>query len=696
MVFGIVLGGIISIDDVSFERGNHMTKGDEFVNKMVTDIIDRYMESFERVKSNNPKVDEAILTRLLGDVLYRQRPYDIYALCHTTKLTADLGGSDLTTMVDHVKKMKGVEVLDEKYDYHTDPSGEFIPKEGTLAAYIPYKVGKEEKEGYFVFVFIRDYGGKLTVDAIFPEDARSFVEKKVFTKRTITLGKVPMISTMRKYQRMDVFKHILAIIDPERIVSIDAGSWVSHDEDNIMPVILDDNSVLPGEGEILAHLDYVNDDGKEKTGNFRLKVEGSYDSQTLKLVGPHDSKDYFKMFLADLEDKIKDMVKIHGELPEKIDLESLKSRLSGYEIKFNTENDDVEFTLDKGKLILREGIVEVVNSEGRTMFMRMDSGWGEGVIIEISGDEDLIDDMKKMLEDLGGGGDSKITSFSGEPIQIEGYTREDIAGMESVFEDIEDIMLYLENPEALDGLGISQEKGILLEGPPGTGKTLFAKVIASETQSNFIYIRGSDLTSKWYGEEQKNIHRLFEKARMKAPCLIFIDEIDSITPTRGKTDEYTVRGINQFLAELDGMEELKGVVIICATNRKEAVDPALLRGGRIGRVVEVGLPSKETRKKIFKIHTTRMKLAKGVSFPRLAELSEEMSGADIKEICNMAGINALKLFLKKEGKSIKDLTKTDAKKIKVTMEDMLGAVDKVRAQKECEETVGNGDEGFYA
>ena len=187
--------------------------------------------------------------------------------------------------------------------------------------------------------------------------------------------------------------------------------------------------------------------------------------------------------------------------------------------------------------------------------------------------------------------------------------------------------------------------GILLYGPPGTGKTLIAKAVANESEANFISIKGPELISKWVGESEKGVREVFRKARAAAPCVIFFDEIDAIAPRRssGDTDsQVTERVVSQLLTEMDGLEELKGVVVLGATNRADIIDEALLRPGRFDRILQVLAPDKEGRIQILKIHTRKKPLAKDVDMAKLADMTEGYTGAELASVANAAVIGAIK------------------------------------------------------
>jgi transitional endoplasmic reticulum ATPase len=222
----------------------------------------------------------------------------------------------------------------------------------------------------------------------------------------------------------------------------------------------------------------------------------------------------------------------------------------------------------------------------------------------------------------------------------------DIGGLQKTKEQLrEGIELPLKNPEAFTRMGIRPARGFLLYGPPGTGKTLLAKAVAKEAEANFISTRSSDLLSKWFGESEKQVARLFERARQVAPTVIFIDEIDALAPTRGGSfgePAVTERVVNTMLAELDGLEELRGVVVIGATNQPTLLDPALLRPGRFDELIYVPVPDEEARLHILKIHTSRMPLAGDVDVGVLAKRTEGHTGADLEDLVRRAGLLALR------------------------------------------------------
>lgn len=226
---------------------------------------------------------------------------------------------------------------------------------------------------------------------------------------------------------------------------------------------------------------------------------------------------------------------------------------------------------------------------------------------------------------------------------------EDIGGLEDIKQDlIEAVEWPLKYPDAFIRLGVSPPKGILLYGAPGTGKTLLAKAVATESEANFIVVKGPELLSKWVGESERAVREVFKKARTASPCIIFLDEIDSLAPRRGMSSDshVTERVVNQILTEMDGLEGLQDIVIIGATNRPDIMDPALLRPGRFDRIILTSVPDGKARVDIFKVHTKNMPLSKNVDLTELAAQTQGYVGADIESICREAAILALREDIK--------------------------------------------------
>ncbi len=261
----------------------------------------------------------------------------------------------------------------------------------------------------------------------------------------------------------------------------------------------------------------------------------------------------------------------------------------------------------------------------------------------------------------------------------------DIGGLENVKQELKEAVEWpLKYPSLFKQTNAKAPKGILLYGAPGTGKTMLAKAVATESEANFISIKGPELLSKWVGESEKAVRETFRKAKQAAPCIIFFDEVDAIAPARGTGSDshVTERIVSQMLSEIDGLEELHNIVVIAATNRPDILDPALLRPGRIDRLIYVTPPDKKARYEIFKVHTSKTPLDSDVDLDALAEDTEDFTGADIASVCNEATILAIREYVN-SGKPTGD---DSAKELKVGYHNFRDAMAKVKpySKKELE------------
>jgi len=305
------------------------------------------------------------------------------------------------------------------------------------------------------------------------------------------------------------------------------------------------------------------------------------------------------------------------------------------------------------------------------------------ILPEIDLDEDKIsseilqkieitsDDFREALKEV------RPSALREVQVQIPDVNWDDVGGLDELKDELREAVEWpIKHKEAYDYVNVETPKGVLLHGPPGTGKTLIAKALAKMTESNFISIKGPELLSKWVGESEKGVREIFRKARQAAPCIIFLDEVDALVPRRssGNSDSHVTENIvSQILTEIDGLEELHNVLIIGATNRLDIVDEALLRPGRFDRIIEVGNPDSKGRKHIFEIHTKKKPLESNVDIKKLVEVTDGFSGAEIAAITNRAALVALKRYVSGKSQNIKE--------IKITQQDLIDAVDKVRPQK---------------
>ena len=254
---------------------------------------------------------------------------------------------------------------------------------------------------------------------------------------------------------------------------------------------------------------------------------------------------------------------------------------------------------------------------------------------------------------------------------------EDVGGLETAKQELrESIEWPLKMNRLFAHLDAKPPKGILLYGPPGTGKTLLAKAVATEPEANFISVRGPEFLSKWVGESERMVRETFRKAKTAAPCIIFFDEVDAITPVRGTSSDsqVTERVISQILTEMDGLEELHSVTTIAATNRADLVDPALLRPGRFDRHIYIPPPDLETRKAILAIHTKRKPVAPDVALDDIARRTEKYTGAELAAVCNEAAM----LALRETATQLPSLDEAALKKVRITKAHFEAALRRVQ------------------
>jgi len=270
-------------------------------------------------------------------------------------------------------------------------------------------------------------------------------------------------------------------------------------------------------------------------------------------------------------------------------------------------------------------------------------------------------------------------------VETPNVTWNDIGGLEELKQELKEAIEWpLKYADIFEEAGAKPPKGIVLCGPPGTGKTLLAKAVAKESEANFIHVKGPALMNKFVGESEKGVREIFRKAKQTAPCIIFFDEIDALVPKRGSgaaDSHVSERVISQFLTEMDGLEELHGVMILAATNRIDIIDPAMLRPGRFDLLLQVPPPDKEARLEIFKIHTAKNHLAKDVSLENLVVETEGCTGADIEAICREATMRTIRRHLN-------NLIKQESRKppkLEVTMDDLREAIGKMEERKKLVE-----------
>jgi len=290
--------------------------------------------------------------------------------------------------------------------------------------------------------------------------------------------------------------------------------------------------------------------------------------------------------------------------------------------------------------------------------------------------EVTMDDFVEALKEVGPSAIREVF------VEVSDVRWEDVGGLDEIKERLKQAVEWpYKYPEIFVKAKTNPAKGILLHGAPGTGKTLIAKALANESEVNFISVSGPSLMNKFIGESERGVREVFRKAKQASPCILFFDEIDSLVPQRGAFGDatrVTERVISQFLTELDGIEELKDVVVLAATNRLDIIDPAILRSGRFDLILELPVPEQKTRLGIIKIHTRGKPLDKSVDLKKLAQETEGLTGADIEVLVRLASMQAIKEFIKKHEKRI---DKQGLKEFAVTQKHFGEAFQLLKAKK---------------
>jgi transitional endoplasmic reticulum ATPase len=291
--------------------------------------------------------------------------------------------------------------------------------------------------------------------------------------------------------------------------------------------------------------------------------------------------------------------------------------------------------------------------------------------------EVTTDDFMEALKEVGPSAIREVF------VEVPDVKWEDVGGLQDIKDELKEAVEWpLKYPEIFARAKTNPPKGIILHGPPGTGKTLIAKAVANESEVNFIAVSGPSLISKYVGESERGVREVFRKAKQASPCILFFDEIDALVPQRGTladTSRVTERVISQFLAELDGIEELKGVVVLAATNRIDIVDPAILRAGRFDLILELPIPDQKARIEILKTHTKGKPLAKNINLNELAQETKDCTGADIEAMVRRASMQAVKEVIERlKGK----LSEEKIKGFAIAKKHFEGAIGQLKAQKE--------------
>ncbi|MFX0123775.1 MAG: CDC48 family AAA ATPase [Candidatus Hodarchaeota archaeon] len=326
-------------------------------------------------------------------------------------------------------------------------------------------------------------------------------------------------------------------------------------------------------------------------------------------------------------------------LADTVNLEDLATRTHGF-----VGADLLSLTKEAGMNAIRRVFPKIV--------------WGEEISL------DIINQILVLSEDF----DAALTEVKPSAlrevfVEIPTVTWEEVGGLNEIKHELKEIIEWPSKyPMIFKYFEAEIPRGILLTGPPGTGKTLLVRAIASESSRNFIYMKGSEIHSKWVGESEKAIQETFRKAKMSAPCIVFFDEIDALLPSRKHNTSdsgVTDRIVTTFLTEMDGLEELVDVIVVAASNRPDILDPALLRPGRFERIIELPLPNETARKEILRVHTKNKPISSSISLSDIAKRTEGFSGADIKGVINRATFLAINQFLEDNQEALEKIPHSD-------------------------------------
>lgn len=385
------------------------------------------------------------------------------------------------------------------------------------------------------------------------------------------------------------------------------------------------NNLMPSLASLDDELKKIIDAGKKKDVEKRMEeIDGqlSYLKPFFMQFSGEDKKDekLFKSFSSRDQDNLMSIFK-------ECELEDLASRTHGF-----VGADLSALTKEAAMNVLRKLIPELKSSDDQPIASEV----LDKIIIKA---EDFDDALKVV----------RPSAMREVLVETPNISWTDIGGLENTKAALKEAVEWpIKYPESFKNLGIRAPRGILLYGPPGAGKTLLAKAVAKESESNFIQVKGPSLLSMWVGKSEEGVRKVFERARQVAPCVIFFDEIDALAGKRGieQGTKVTERVLNQLLAEMDGLEEIKDITILAATNRPDMLDSALLRPGRFDRVILVDVPDASSRKKIFEVHTRSTPLGDDVSFNELVKMTDGFVGADIEGFVREAAMNALRRDMK--------------------------------------------------